>query len=142
MRLVFNVPGAVLAAAVASFPLFFEPARKAFDAVPPAIENAARLLGATEGEVFRRVTLPLACRGLASGAVLAFARAVGDFGTTLMVAGSIPGRTETVAIAIYDAVQMGDDERALFLALAITLFSLSAIAATRLVSASHARRPL
>lgn len=129
--LVFSVTGAVIAAAVAAFPLFFEPAKAAFDAVDPSFEQAARLLGASERFVFLRIALPLASRGVLAGLVLAFARAVGDFGTTLMVAGAIPGRTETVAIAIYEAVQAGEERPALLMAFFVSLFSLSALAAAR-----------
>jgi molybdate transport system permease protein len=138
--LVFSVPGAVIAAAIAAFPLFLQPAKVAFDAVDPGIEQAARLLGAPERFVFFRIALPLAARGVLAGTVLAFARAVGDFGTTLMVAGAIPGRTETVAIAIYEAVQAGDDRSALLLGVFISLFSLSALAAARVAGPRAKRR--
>src|SRR5512140_367604 len=124
--LVFSLGGAVIAAACAAFPLFLEPARAAFASVDPAVENAARLLGAPERFVFRRIALPLALPGLGAGAVLAFARAVGDFGTTLMVAGAIPGQTETVSIAIWEAVQAGEESRALILSVSIALFSVTA----------------
>ena len=99
---------AVVASAVAAFPLFLLPARGAVEAVDPAIEDVARLLGRSELSVFLAVTLPLAWRGLAAGIVLAFARALGDFGATLMVAGNIPGLTRTASLAIYDAVQVND----------------------------------
>ncbi len=108
VTLVFHWSGAVIASAVAAFPLFLLPARGAFEGVDPALEDAARLLGRRESSVFLAVTLPLAWRGLAAGAVLAFARALGDFGATLMVAGDIPGLTQTAALAIYDAVQVPD----------------------------------
>lgn len=112
VRLVFNGVGATLAAGVAAFPMFLVPARSAIEGVDPALEDAARLLGRGERSVFASVTLPLAWRGLAAGAVLAFARALGDFGATLMVAGDIPGRTRTASLAIYDAVYVGDAGRA------------------------------
>jgi molybdate transport system permease protein len=130
--MVFSVAGAVVAAAVASFPLFFEPVKGAFDAVDPAIEDAARLLGAGEGFVLAKIALPLASRGVLAGLVLAFARAVGDFGTTLMVAGSIPGKTRTVSLAIYEAVQAGEGSRALFLSVSVATFALAALAGARL----------
>ena len=103
VTLVFHWSGAVVASAVAAFPLFLLPARGAFEAIDPALEDVARLLGRSELSVFLAVTLPLAWRGLAAGIVLAFARALGDFGATLMVAGNIPGLTQTAALAIYDA---------------------------------------
>ncbi|AGA25461.1 molybdate ABC transporter permease subunit [Singulisphaera acidiphila] len=108
VTIVFHWSGAVLASVVAAFPLFLLPARGAFEGVDPALEDAARLLGRRELSVFTSVTLPLAWRGLAAGAILAFARALGDFGATLMVAGDIPGLTQTASLAIYDAVQIPD----------------------------------
>ena len=95
ITVVFHWSGAVIASAVAAFPLFLLPARGAFEAVDPALEDVARLLGRSERSVFLAVTLPLAWRGLAAGIVLAFARSLGDFGATLMVAGNIPGLTQT-----------------------------------------------
>jgi molybdate transport system permease protein len=112
VKIVFHWTGAVVASAVAAFPLFLLPARGAFEAIDPALEDVARLLGRSEWSVFVAVTFPLAWRGLAAGMVLAFARALGDFGATLMVAGNIPGLTQTAALAIYDAVQVGDAVRA------------------------------
>jgi molybdate transport system permease protein len=125
--LVFHWSGAVLAAAVAAFPLFLLPARGAIEGVDPRLEDVARLLGRRESSVFLAVTLPLAWRGLAAGAVLAFARALGDFGATLMVAGNIPGRTRTAALAIYSAVEAGDPARAARLALCVSAVSVSAL---------------
>ena len=110
--LVFHWSGAVLAAAVTSFPLFFLSARTAFAAVDTQYEQLARMLGASETGVFRRVTLPLALPGLVAGALLTFVRASGDFGATLMVAGNIPGRTRTAALALYDATVLGNAAQA------------------------------
>jgi molybdate transport system permease protein len=127
VTLVFHWSGAVVASAVAAFPLFLLPARGAFEAIDPALEDVARLLGRTEFSVFCAVTLPLAWRGLAAGMVLAFARALGDFGATLMVAGNIPGLTQTASLAIYDAVQVNDTTRAGWLTLWISLVSILAL---------------
>jgi molybdate transport system permease protein len=124
---VFHWSGAVLASAAAAFPLFLLPARGAFEAVDPALEDVARLLGRGEPSVFWSVTLPMAWRGLAAGATLAFARALGDFGATMMVAGNIPGLTQTASLAIYDAVQAGDSARAAWLTLWISLVSIAAL---------------
>lgn len=124
---VFHWTGAVLASAVGAFPLFLLPARGAFEAVDPALEDVARLLGRGELSVFRAVTLPLAWRGLAAGMVLSFARALGDFGATMMVAGNIPGLTQTASLAIYDAVQAGDSARAGWLTLWISTLSVAAL---------------
>jgi len=112
ITLIFTWQGAVIAAAIAAFPLILRAARAAFTDVDLHLEQAARTLGLGETALFFRVTLPLAWRGVLAGALLAFARAMGEFGATLMVAGSLPGRTQTLALAIYDAVMAGDDTRA------------------------------
>lgn len=117
IHLIFTWQGAVIAATVVSFPLVFKSARAAFEAVDPQLEQAARVLGMREWPVFLRVTLPLAWRGVMAGLLLAFARATGEFGATLMVAGSIPGRTQTLSVAVYEAVQAGQDGLANFLVL-------------------------
>lgn len=123
LQIVFTWKGAVLASLVSSLPLFVKPAKAAIEGVGNEIEDAARLLGKTEWYIIRTITLPLAWRGIAAGTVMAFARATGEFGATLMVAGNIPGRTQTLPIAIYDAVQSGDDYTANLLVGIITLFS-------------------
>ena len=115
ITLIFTWQGAVLASAVVAFPLVFKSARAAFEGVDSHLENAARTLGASETRVFLRVTAPLAWRGILAGSMLAFARAMGEFGATLMVAGNIPGQTQTLSLAVYDAVQAGHDELANFL---------------------------
>lgn len=115
IRLIFTWEGAVLAATVVSFPLVFKAARAAFETVDPQLEEAARTLGISEPGVFFRVSLQLAWRGVLAGLLLAFARALGEFGATLMVAGSIPGKTQTLSIAVYEAVQAGQDDTANFL---------------------------
>jgi molybdate transport system permease protein len=113
---VFTWKAVAVAMAVMSFPLFVRSARTAFEEVDRRYEGVAATLGLAPAEVFFRVTLPLARRGLASGLALGFARALGEFGATVMVAGNIPGRTSTLALAIYQAVQTGDDARAARLA--------------------------
>lgn len=110
INLIFTWQGAVIAAAIVAFPLVFKPARAAFETVDGRLEDAVRVLGISEAALFLRVTLPLAWRGILAGALLAFARAMGEFGATLMVAGSIPGRTQTLSIAVYEAVQAGQDD--------------------------------
>ncbi len=112
INLIFTWQGAVIAATVVAFPLVFKPARAAFEAVDGQLEQAARVLGVSELAIFFRITLPLAWRGILAGVLLAFARALGEFGATLMVAGSIPGRTQTLSIAVYEAVQAGKDDTA------------------------------
>jgi molybdate transport system permease protein len=117
IELIFTWQGAVIAASVVAFPLVFKAARAAFENVEPTLEQAARVLGLSEAAIFFRVTLPLAWRGILSGTLLAFARATGEFGATLMVAGSIVGETQTLSIAVYEAVQAGQDQTANFLVL-------------------------
>lgn len=115
IRLIFTWPAAVIAATVVAFPLVFKAARAAFETVDPQLEDAARSLGISEAGVFFRVSLPLAWRGILAGLLLSFARAMGEFGATLMVAGSIAGQTQTLSIAVYEAVQAGQDATAHYL---------------------------
>jgi molybdate transport system permease protein len=110
VRVVFSWPATVIAAAVVAFPLMYLTARAALNQIDSQLLQAARTLGASEWKLFREVTLPLAWPGVLAGTILSFARALGEFGATLMVAGNIPGRTETIPIAIYFAVE-GDDIR-------------------------------
>ena len=118
---VFEWSGAVLAAFFVSAPFLVRTAQAGFESVDHTLEDAARTLGQTEWSVFSRITLPLAWRSVMTGISLAFARAIGEFGTTLMVAGSIPGRTRTMPIAIYEAVLTGRTSEAQVLALTLTL---------------------
>jgi len=136
ISLVFAWQGAVVAAAVVAFPLVYKAARAAFEGVEHQYEQAARVLGQTEWEVFVRVTLPLAWRGILAGAMLAFARAMGEFGATLMVAGSLPGKTQTLSIAVYEAVQAGKDDVASFLVIVT-----SVVCITILVASGRLLRP-
>ena len=112
IELVFTWQGAVIAASVVAFPLVLKSARAAFHTVDSQFQDAARVMGISEFALFFRVSLPLAARGILAGVLLAFARALGEFGATLMIAGSIPGKTQTLSIAIYEAVQAGDDATA------------------------------
>jgi molybdate transport system permease protein len=142
VQLIFTWQGAVIAATIVAFPLVFKSARAAFEAVDPQLEQAARVLGLGEAAVFFRVTLPLAWRGILAGTLLAFARATGEFGATLMVAGSIPGKTQTLSVAVYEAVQAGQDDVANFL-VAVTSVTCVAVllAAGRLVPGRVAGAP-
>jgi molybdate transport system permease protein len=112
INLIFTWQGAVIAAAIVAFPFVCKSARAAFENVDPQYEGAAKVLGLGARAIFFRVTLPLAWRGILAGVLLAFARAMGEFGATLMVAGSIPGKTQTLSIAVYEAVQAGQDQLA------------------------------
>ena len=113
MTLVFSWPATVVAATVVAFPLMYLTARAALEQVDSSFLQAARTLGAPEWRVFREIALPLAWPGILAGTILSFARALGEFGATLMVAGNIPGKTETIPIAIYFAVEGGEISRAL-----------------------------
>jgi molybdate transport system permease protein len=110
--LVFTPTAAIIAATVSATPFVLRAARAAIEAVDPRYEQAARTIGLPEWRVAVQVTLPLARRGLIAGVALGFARALGDFGVTVMLAGNIPGRTQTLPIAVYDAVQSGNDRGA------------------------------
>lgn len=107
--LIFTWQGAVVAAAIVSLPLILKSARAAYEGVDRNYEDAARTLGQSEFAIFVRVTFPLAWRGIFAGTLLGFARAMGEFGATLMVAGNLPGKTQTLSLAIYDAVLAGED---------------------------------
>jgi molybdate transport system permease protein len=111
-NIVFTWRAVVAAMMVMSFPLLVRAARVAFEEVNPRFEQIARTLGASDGRVFATITLPLAARGIVSGMLLAFARAIGEFGATILVAGNIPGETTTLSIAIYSLVQLGRDAEA------------------------------
>lgn len=141
IELVFTWQGAVIAAAIVAFPLVFKSARAAFENVDAQLENAARVLGVGEAGVFFRVTLPLAARGIVAGVLLAFARALGEFGATLMIAGSLPGRTQTLSVAIYEAVQAGDDRTANLLVLVTSITCVVVlVAAGKLLPVGASRR--
>ena len=140
INLIFTWQGAVIAATLVAFPLILRSARTAFEAVDPQLEQAARVLGLSEWAVFFRVTVPMAWPGILAGTLLVFARSLGEFGATLMVAGSIPGRTQTLSIAVYEAVQAGQDDTANLL-VAITSITCIAVllAAGRLAPARRMR---
>jgi molybdate transport system permease protein len=125
--LVFTWQAAVVASTVHALPLLVKAARAALESVDRSYEKAARSLGASEWRVFWRVSLPLARRSVFAAAVLAFARSLGDFGATLMVAGNIPGRTQTAAVAIYDAVESGNTLLARVLVLVLSVLGMGIV---------------
>ncbi|MDF2680705.1 MAG: modB [Brevibacillus sp.] len=114
IQVIFTLTGAVIASVVVSFPLMYQSAVAAFTSVDRRLEDAARTLGASEWRLFWTVAFPLAWPGLLAGFVLSFARGLGEFGATLMLAGYIPGKTDTIPVAIYFAVEAGQMEKALF----------------------------
>jgi molybdate transport system permease protein len=125
IRLTFTVTAAIIAATIHALPLVTKSLRAAFESVDRELEAAARTLGLNERRTFFRITLPLARRGVWAATALAFARALGDFGITIMIAGNIPGRTQTASVAIYDAVQAGRDNEAFTLAVIVSLIATS-----------------
>lgn len=128
ITLVFTWQAAVIASCIVSLPLMVRTAQGAMEAIDPDLEKAARTLGRSELSIFVTLTLPLAWRGILAGTALAFARAMGEFGATLMVAGNIPGRTQTMAVAIYDAVQGGKLSLANTLVVILTAVTVGALA--------------
>ena len=140
INLIFTWQGAVIAATLVAFPLILRSARTAFEAVDPQLEQAARVLGLNEWAVFFRVTVPMAWPGILAGTLLVFARSLGEFGATLMVAGSIPGRTQTLSIAVYEAVQAGQDDTANLLVVITSITCIAVLlAAGRLAPARRMR---
>ncbi|MBX9601931.1 MAG: molybdate ABC transporter permease subunit [Bryobacteraceae bacterium] len=126
--LVFTWQAAVVAALFHSLPLLVKSARAALESVDRSYERAARTLGASEWKLFWRVTVPIARRSILAATALAFARSLGDFGVTLMLAGNIPGRTQTVAVAIYDAVESGNGAAARALVIAVSAIAMILLA--------------
>jgi len=130
VEVVFTWKAVVLATAVMAFPLLVRAARAAFEDVDPRLLGLARTLGCGPLRAFFRVALPLASRGILAGTVLAFARALGEFGATIMVAGNIPGRTQTLSLAIFQSTQAGRDERAMTLAAVTVVLAFATLWAT------------
>ena len=127
IQIVFTWIACVIAATVVALPLMYQNAKGAFQSVDPSYELAAKTLGSSSFKVFRTVTFPLSGPGIVSGIVLTFARALGEFGATLMLAGNIPGKTQTIPTAIYYAVVVGKDEKASMLVLIMVLFSFAIV---------------
>ncbi len=137
LNMVFTWAAAVVASFVMGLPLMVQSSRAAISNVDPTLESAARTLGSSELGVFFRVTLPLARRGVLAGVVLGAARAFGEFGATLMVAGNIPGRTQTLPLIIYDAVQRRDYAQANRFVLLMTALSLISLWGVRRLASSR-----
>jgi molybdate transport system permease protein len=135
--IVFSQTGAVIAATIGSLPLVVKSARAALEAVDPAFVSAARTLGATPLRAFLTVQLPLAAGGILAGLMLGFARALGDFGVTLMVAGDIPGETQTASLAIYDAIQANRHDEALGMVAVLTALAIALLYAINKLSAQR-----
>jgi len=140
IEVLFTPKAVVIATAVMSFPLLVRPARAAFEEVDPRLIGIARSLGRSAPEVFARVTLPLAWRGILAGTLLAFSRAFGEFGATILVAGSIPGRTQTLALAIFHRTQIGQDSAAWRLVLMTVVIAFASVWTTEAVLKRRSRR--
>jgi len=136
----FTWIAAVVASTVVALPLMIKSARAAIESVDPDYEVASYIMGKSELETFFRITLPLAGRGIWAGIVLSFARAFGEFGATLMLAGNIPGKTQTMPLAIYEAVVSGEDENAKWLALILTGISVAVVYLTNRLSRPQGKR--
>lgn len=131
IRLIFSWQGATIAAAVMAFPLMFKTTKAALQSVDPIYLEAAATLGQSEWQIVRRVWFPLASRGVMAGVLLSFTRALGEFGATLMVAGNIPRVTQTMPMAIYEAVQTGDQALALIFVVILTGISFFSLLVTQ-----------
>lgn len=134
LTVVFTKAGAVIAASVVAFPLFYQTARSALESVNTDIEDVARTLGASEWRIFLTITIPLAWKGLVTGGILAFSRALGEFGATILLAGNIPGVTRTMPLAIYSLVEYGDYDGAWFLVAYICILTLSLLCFVHLLT--------
>jgi len=140
IKLIFSWPATVITATVVSFPLMYKTTAGAFEQIDERILNAARTLGVSEWRIFWSIAFPLAWPGIASGTVLSFARSLGEFGATLMMAGNIPGKTQTIPIAIYFAVESGEMTEAFYWVMIIFLLSLAVIILTNYWSKHGTRK--
>jgi molybdate transport system permease protein len=135
--IIFTLWAAVIASTVVAFPLMYQSAKTGFEAVDTEIEDAARIDGATEKNVFIRITLPLAIKAIISGSILSFARALGEFGATLMVAGNIPGKTQTIPTAIYLAIDSGNIQMAWLWVLVMVFISFGMLFIVYMIRPEH-----
>ena len=139
-NLLFTVTAVVIACSVMSFPLMFLAARAAIDSSDIRYFDVARTLGASPLRAFATVTLPLAWRGLLAGVILSFCRALGEFGATMIIAGNIPGRTQTLALAIYDRLNSGYDNEAMIFVIDVVVIAITAIIASEMLVRTQRRR--
>ncbi len=140
IRLIFSPAAAVIASALVALPLLVKTAQPAIEAVPLELEHVGSSLGLTSVQVFFRITMPMAWPGIAAALVLAFARAIGEFGATLMFAGNVPGRTNTMPIEIFTAYQAGDDSRAMLYVAVLTVISCLVVFVAARLGPSRAQR--
>lgn len=140
VSLTFNFAGLLLASVLFNIPFMFQPIQRAFESIPSNLNEAAQVSGLSSWAIFMKVELPLAWPGILSAMVLTFVHTLGEFGVVLMIGGSIPGETRTLAISIYDSVQSFDMQAAHIMSLALLMFSLAAVALSLLLSRSKGRR--
>jgi molybdate transport system permease protein len=140
IEVLFTWKAVVVATAVMSFPLLVRPARAAFEEVDPRLLAMGRSLGSRPAAVFRRIALPLAWRGILAGTLLAFSRALGEFGATIMIAGNIPGRTQTMALAIFQRTHIGQDDAALRLVGVTVALAFAIVWTTEILTRRRTRR--
>ncbi|HEX4441349.1 MAG TPA: molybdate ABC transporter permease subunit [Thermoanaerobaculia bacterium] len=140
IEILFTARAVVIASAVMSLPFLVRFARTAFEEVDPRLLAMARTLGDSQSAAFRRVALPLAWRGIAAGTLLAFSRALGEFGATILVAGNIPGRTQTLALAIFQRSHIGQDDAAMRLVAVTVVLAFAAVLATEILTSRRAHR--
>lgn len=138
VSLTFNFTGLLLASVLFNIPFMFQPIQRAFESIPYNLNEAAQVSGLSPWAIFMKVELPLAWPGILSAMVLTFVHTLGEFGVVLMIGGSIPGETRTLAISIYDSVQSFDMQAAHVMSLALLLFSLAAVAVSLLLSGRKA----
>ena len=136
----FTWQGAVIAAAAVSFPIMYRTCRGALEQVDRNIADAARTLGMSEGKIFFKIMIPMARPGIAAATILSFARALGEFGATMMLAGNMPGKTQTMSVAIYTAMQGGDREKAYIWVAIVMVISLVVILLMNLWNDRQSRR--
>jgi molybdate transport system permease protein len=140
IEVLFTWKAVVLATAVMSFPLLVRPARTAFEEIDPRLLAMGRSLGSGPRAVFRRIALPLAWRGILAGTLLAFSRALGEFGATIMIAGNIPGRTQTMALAIFQRTHIGQDDAALRLVAITVVIAFAVVWTTEIITRRRSHR--
>lgn len=140
VRIIFSEAAAIIASSVVALPILVKTAQPAIEAVPVELENVGRSLGLSPLPLFFRVTLPSAWRGVLAALVLGFARAIGEFGATMMFAGNIPGRTSTMPIEIFAAYQAGDDRRAILYVAVLSTISIAVVALAARLSPRIASR--
>ncbi|MEB3752794.1 molybdate ABC transporter permease subunit [Acinetobacter sp. MD2(2019)] len=137
IQMVFSLNGAIAAAALVTFPLVFKPIQAAFEQIPQNILDASKIMGLNFAQTLFIIILPMVWDSVVAGLLLGFARSLGEFGATLMIAGSIPGKTQTISISIWEAVQAGNNEQAAYLVLIISVVCISILMLVKALNKRH-----